>query len=306
MKKLTFLMAAIAAFSLSLHAQTVKEGVIEVGDFTNASEFYNGSYFDMAPTNFYLAHTGAQMIYTPDLLADFEGKDNVQITSISFKFYSESYEDIIRNVKVYLHESDAVEFAKNEDGIKQFFSFDNLAYIANYGIYLLNCYGEDVEIKIPLSSSSMFAITPGKSLVVTIVFDAQDDDNCTMGSDYAPFYTSGIGGKAMTYTDNTESFIDYAQGSDFPNATAMLGCGTNVELPVTRIEYIYTEGPASIRGDVNHDQLVNIADVTALIDFVLTGNAESIDLEAADCNLIDGINIADVTALIDFVLGGTW
>jgi hypothetical protein len=68
---------------------------------------------------------------------------------------------------------------------------------------------------------------------VTIVFDAEDDDNCTMGSDYAPFYTSGIRGRAMTYTDNWTSFVDYAQGDDFPNATAMLGCGTNVELPVT-------------------------------------------------------------------------
>jgi hypothetical protein len=63
-----------------------------------------------------------------------------------------------------------------------------------------------------------------------------------MGSDYAPFYSSGIRSKAMTYTDNWTSFVDYAMGNDFPDATAMLGCGTNVDLPVTRIGYNYDEG----------------------------------------------------------------
>ena len=43
----------------------------------------------------------------------------------------------------------------------------------------------------------------------------------------------------MTYTSNTISFLEYAQGNDFPDATAMLGCGTNVELPVTLIDYEY-------------------------------------------------------------------
>jgi hypothetical protein len=62
-----------------------------------------------------------------------------------------------------------------------------------------------------------------------------------MGSDYAPFYTSGITGKCMVYTDNWDSFIDYATGDDFPDATAMLGCGTNVDLPVTKIDYTYEE-----------------------------------------------------------------
>ena len=73
MKQFNLFLAAVAAFSISMQAQEVRYGTIEVGDYTNATEFYNGSYFDMAPTNFYLAHTGAQMIYTPDLLGDLQG-----------------------------------------------------------------------------------------------------------------------------------------------------------------------------------------------------------------------------------------
>ena len=276
MKKLTLLLAAVAAFGMCAQAQQVLDGVIEVGDFSNASTTYNGSYFDMAPTNFYLAHTGAQLLYTPDLLADLDGKQNVKIEGMSFKFYSESFEDIIRDVKVYVQETEAVEFAVNEDGVKQFFDFDqtNAAYTDTYSYSLYDSYGEDAELLIPFSLNEPISYTPGKSLLVTIVFDAQDDDNCTMGSDYAPFYTSGISGKGMTYTNNWNSFLEFAQGSDFPNATATLGCGTNVELPVTSIKYTYTEGGGEtpcLRGDTNLDGHVDITDVTALLDYLLSG-----------------------------------
>ena len=61
-----------------------------------------------------------------------------------------------------------------------------------------------------------------------------------------------------------------------------------------------------LRGDVNEDGTVNIADVTALIDYLLSGNADSINLDNADCDQDSNINIADVTALIDHLLSGTW
>ena len=66
----------------------------------------------------------------------------------------------------------------------------------------------------------------------------------------------------------------------------------------------FTEGPAVKRGDVNGDGNVNIADVTALIDLLLTGDTTG--NAAADCNQSGGVNIADVTALIDYLLGGSW
>ena len=234
MKKFYMILAAIAALTISAQAQNA--GTINIGNWDDAS-LYNGSYFDMAPTNFYLAHTGSQMIYTPDVLTDLEGKQNVKITGLKFKFYDATYEEIVRNTKVYLQETDATEFAKNQDGIKQFFEFGEPVYEVQLDIDMLETYGDDYTLEFPVD----FNFTPGKSLLVTIVFDAEDDDNCTMGSDYAPFYTSGISGKAMTYTDNSESFIEFAQGSDWPNSTAMLGCGTNVELPVTEISYTYEE-----------------------------------------------------------------
>ena len=60
------------------------------------------------------------------------------------------------------------------------------------------------------------------------------------------------------------------------------------------------------RGDVNMDGDVNIADVTALIDHLLSGDNSNIDGEAADCDFDGTVNIADVTSLIDYLLSGSW
>ena len=233
MKKVYMILAAIAAMTMTANAQIW--GDFYVGNPDEATT-YDGSYFDMAPTNFYVAHTGAQMLYTPDLLADMSDKQNVTINMLGFRFHNETFEDISRNVKIYLLETDATEFAV-VDGVKQFFPLGELVWEEERDLDLSYLYGEDVDYAFRLN----FPYNPGKGLLVTIVCDALDDDNCTMGSDYAPFYTSGVRSKAMTYTNNWTSFEDYAQGSDFPDATAMLGCGTNVDLPLTHFQYISYE-----------------------------------------------------------------
>ena len=291
MKRFYMFFAAIVALAITAQAQFL--GWIEVGDYYNASEVYNGSYFDMAPTNFYIGHTGAQMIYTPDLLTGMNGKDGLKIKYLNFKFYSESFEEIIRNAKVYLQEIDATEFSV-VDGKKQFFDFGELVAEGRYDIDLLDCYGEDQVLAMEMEEP--FSFTFGKSLLVTIVLDAEDDDNCTMGSDYAPFYTSGISGKAMTYTSNWTSFVDYAMGNDFPDATASLGCGTNVDLPVTELGYTYER----MLGDVNGDGYISISDVTTLIDMLL-GTDTGFPVNA-DVNDDGSVSISDVTALIDILL----
>ena len=63
---------------------------------------------------------------------------------------------------------------------------------------------------------------------------------------------------------------------------------------------------AFTRGDVNSDGSVTIADVTALIDYLLSGNSSGVNVSAADCNQDSNVTIADVTALIDYLLSGHW
>ena len=62
----------------------------------------------------------------------------------------------------------------------------------------------------------------------------------------------------------------------------------------------------TLRGDVNGDGQVKIGDVTALISFLLSGDASGINLQAADCNGDGQVKIGDVTALISLLLSGTW
>ena len=61
------------------------------------------------------------------------------------------------------------------------------------------------------------------------------------------------------------------------------------------------EGHGYDLGDVNHDHAVNIADVTALIDYLLNSASEVCTI-CADVNTDTNVNIADVTALIDVLL----
>ena len=67
-----------------------------------------------------------------------------------------------------------------------------------------------------------------------------------------------------------------------------------------------TKRGSNLRGDANDDGDVNIADVTALIDYLLSGSTDGINLDNADCNQDSDVNIGDVTALIDFLLSGNW
>ena len=59
---------------------------------------------------------------------------------------------------------------------------------------------------------------------------------------------------------------------------------------------------------MNSDHVIDINDVTLLIDVVLGKDVEY-NATAADCNTASGdgtVDINDVTALINFVLSGAW
>ena len=95
------------------------------------------------------------------------------------------------------------------------------------------------------------------------------------------------------------------------------GMGTTYDANCTDAEYAHIDGGLDnpgyftakvnyLRGDVNGDNNVSIADVTALIDYLLSGDPSAINIDAADCNHDSHVTIADVTALIDYLLSGQW
>ena len=77
--------------------------------------------------------------------------------------------------------------------------------------------------------------------------------------------------------------------------------GSNITLDANTASITVTG--SGITGDVNGDNAVTIADVTALIDILLSGATAP---AGADCNNDGQVTIADVTALIDYLLSGSW
>jgi hypothetical protein len=106
--------------------------------------------------------------------------------------------------------------------------------------------------------------------------------------------TYSVEGIKLTY-DNTNVTITNAEGT--------------ATLPLAQVKDMeFTNDPGStpsiLIGDVNNDGEVSIGDVTALIDYLLGGTANNINLAAADVNSDSEVTIADVTALIDKLLSG--
>lgn len=108
--------------------------------------------------------------------------------------------------------------------------------------------------------------------------------------------------------DSQGNLIDYVNAyvwaQPLPDGTLYREATMRFSIPGAYIDYVFKQGEKStLRGDVNGDGAVNIGDVTALIDILLSGATAP---ETADCDLDGNVNIADVTALIDYLLSGSW
>ena len=95
--------------------------------------------------------------------------------------------------------------------------------------------------------------------------------------------TSLVGGQGTTWSDYNPTDKTYARIDGGPSNPGY-----------------FTDRNASKRGDINGDGIVNVADVTALIQIVL--NSTPVDLSIADLSGDGVVNVADVTALIQLVL----
>ena len=93
-------------------------------------------------------------------------------------------------------------------------------------------------------------------------------------------------------------------------------CGTAVtvdEITVSNLQSVnkYSGGDLElafpiIKGDVNSNGLVDISDATALINYLLSNDAEGVCLTCSDVNEDNSIDISDATTLINYLLNGSW
>ena len=135
-------------------------------------------------------------------------------------------------------------------------------------ILLENACGERVTVEYPVEVSPQGSVA--LDVPVTDVFDAADLGNFPLHLVY--YY--------ITYNAVTT--------------------GEPYSLKIPGMELVYAAMPQTepIPGDVNGDGEVNIADVNAIIDMILTGNTQP----NGDVNGDGEVNIADVNAVIDIIL----
>ena len=100
-----------------------------------------------------------------------------------------------------------------------------------------------------------------------------------------------------------------AEGTYLYKVKALYADGTESAWSNTQMVTLFDNGPAPQEyelGDVDHNHFVNVADVTALIQYILTSGAQPeefyVDLANVDGDEAGLINVADVTALIAKIL----
>ena len=196
---------------------------------------------------------------------------------------------------------------------------------------VLNAYtdanGNKAVLYVNRSSETIVKMEPeGENFVGTDI-SVPNKGNCNgafpfvwNGKDYVlyPTINNYLDGFAVAEPNEAEPIV-YVPQTVNANANEFQANWLNAEVIDNRNVIIYQYYPGGhitvwkltkeggiLRGDVDCSGEVNIADVSALIDYLLSGDPAGIDAVNANCNTDDEISIADVSALIDYLLSGTW
>ena len=85
---------------------------------------------------------------------------------------------------------------------------------------------------------------------------------------------------------------------------------TTATIALAEVQDMYFSNEAGgsevLRGDVDGNQSVEMDDLSALINYLFTGDDTGINFEGANCDLQGDITMDDLAALINYLLTGTW
>ena len=115
-----------------------------------------------------------------------------------------------------------------------------------------------------------------------------------------------MGGNTGTATADA---ITWGLTTPSDNAQTWPGWNNNRLYYTNGSHFVIPGSVVSLRGDVNNDGVVNIGDVTALINGLLSDSqtpSDTFNPTNADCDLSGNVSIGDVTVLINYLLTGSW
>jgi endonuclease I len=116
------------------------------------------------------------------------------------------------------------------------------------------------------------------------------------GTEWNISFTNG-----NAYINNVSEAAYFLQYNPSANATCFRCYKGTQKYPALYKEKV-TETPGNLPGDVNGDGLVNIADVVAIVNYILGDTPEVFYEDAADMNEDDEINITDAVKLVENIL----
>uniref|UniRef100_UPI003FEE3446 carboxypeptidase-like regulatory domain-containing protein n=1 Tax=Prevotella sp. TaxID=59823 RepID=UPI003FEE3446 len=240
--------------------QTLSLGNYEevvAGDW-NEDQCYQGSWWMIAPTQFYVKHTGSQFIYTKEQLAQMAGKE---VKGMSFVFYNQSsFSAIPRTINVWVKEIDDDAFAYNDEKkAYAYFDFDDAEKVLSdytFDTDFVDYYCQNGELN--LAFDKAFAYSGDKNLLVTITFDG--DETAETSSDIEFYYNTDAENMAMSTNSDNVTFADYHESEDWPYAKGAgytVSHATQLAQPLT--QFTYQEAakpevkPAELTGTVSCD-----------------------------------------------------
>ena len=228
-------------------------------------------------------------------------------------------------VKVYVPSMSAVNSYKAATYWKNFYTI-----LPNDGTelnYALNAAGSSLSFSSTTASYPWVVIGDGTRIYAmsgnagvhsstsTIIAQVTVSKLSTVTFDFKAWGEGTSYDKCIFLIDGVQQFSYGARDNDWETFTADLPVGSHVltwtyskdgsQHPTGdyfAVDNVKVTEKAVETGDVNGDNNVSIADVTALIDLLLGGG--SVTNPACDVNGDGNVSIADVTALIDMLLSG--
>jgi len=257
---LTLLLLAMGLTRAMADDQTLSLGNYEevvAGDW-NEDQCYQGSWWMIAPTQFYVKHTGSQFIYTKEQLAQMAGKE---VKGMSFVFYNQSsFSAIPRTINVWVKEIDDNAFAYNDEKkAYAYFDFDDAEKVLTdyaFDTDFVDYYCLNGELN--LAFDKAFAYSGDKNLLVTLTFDG--DETAETSSDIEFYYNTDAENMAMSTNSDNVTFADYHESEDWPYAKGAgytVSHATQLAQPLT--QFTYQEAakpevkPAELSGIVSCD-----------------------------------------------------
>ena len=228
--------------------------------------------------------------------------ENIKTTTVTVKGRTQVYNDTTFSISLLMRNTRLQkpngkhEYKGQSNGV----TYTNDVYMRQSGdtVYVTNLYGLGWPGDHMILSSDGTMSFPGQPIA-----DISDAEN--PNGDGVWYNTTSQGNPGNEGEVNSQ-MITWGLTIPSDNNTSWPGWYLNKLYFTDGSQFVVPGSVTVMRGDVNGDGEVSIQDVTALIDYLLGGDAGSIVIENADCNQDSEVGIQDVTVLIDYLLSNAW